>query len=52
MKNLPEAIDKSVISIALILLFGMATVALAELPDPGMTITQGQYGTRHHRSAE
>jgi hypothetical protein len=41
MKNLPEAIDKSVISIALILLFGMATVALAELPDPGMTITQG-----------
>ena len=41
MKNLPEAIDKSAISIALILLFGMATVALAELPDPGMTITQG-----------
>ncbi len=41
MKTLPEAIDKSVISIALILLFGMATVALAELPDPGMTITQG-----------
>ncbi len=41
MKKLPEAIDKSVISIALILLFGMATVALAELPDPGMTITHG-----------
>ncbi len=41
MKNLPEAIDKSVISIALILLFSMATVALADLPDPGMTITQG-----------
>jgi nicotinamidase-related amidase len=41
MKILPQAINKSVISIALILLFGIATVALAELPDPGMTITHG-----------
>ena len=41
MKTLTRTIDKSAISIALILLFGMATVALAELPDPGMTITHG-----------
>ncbi len=41
MKNLPKAINKSVISIALMLLFGIATIALAELPDPGMTITHG-----------
>ena len=41
MKNLPKAINKSVISIALMLLFGIATFALAELPDPGMTITHG-----------
>ena len=41
LKTLTRTIDKSAISIALILLFGMATVALAELPDPGMTITHG-----------
>ena len=39
--EISAAIDKSAITIALILLFGMATAALAELPDPGMSITQG-----------
>ena len=39
MKNLLKAINKSAISIAL--LFGMTTAAVAELPDPGMSITQG-----------
>jgi nicotinamidase-related amidase len=39
MKNLLEIISKGAISIALII--GMMTPALAELPDPGMAITQG-----------
>ena len=39
MKNLTEIISKGAISIALIV--GMTTPALAELPDPGMAITQG-----------
>jgi nicotinamidase-related amidase len=39
MKNLFEIINKSAISIAL--LFGVAAAALADLPDPGMTITRG-----------
>jgi nicotinamidase-related amidase len=39
MKNLTRTISNGVISIAL--MFGMATTAFAELPDPGMAITQG-----------
>ncbi len=39
MKNLFEIINKSAISIAL--LAGVAAAALADLPDPGMTITHG-----------
>jgi hypothetical protein len=39
MKNLTRTISNGVISIAL--MFGMATAAFAELPDPGMAITQG-----------
>ena len=41
MKDLRRNTSKSAISIALILIFGMATAALAELPDPGMTVTHG-----------
>ncbi len=39
MKNLVKTINNSAISVAL--LFSMAAAAVAELPDPGMSITQG-----------
>ena len=42
MKNVPKMITHGTNNaIFLILLFGMATAAMAELPDPGMSVTQG-----------